>query len=288
MIEPSLDLVDDDPTTTPLTDALTKNVIIGIRHNDTLHYKGQTLEESDRHVTSIVVDDSVTELPDECFAKFFNLLSIEFSSSSPLKVIGEEAFAFCRSLKRISIPASVNTIKYQAFANSGLVNIDLLGTSSSSSLRVIGRQAFQNCHKLEIMELPSSLEEFGSGAFKACYNLKHVIWRKSTSSTSTTSATATLKTIPEYAFCMCHSLTTVTDIPSTVTELGDESFSNCVALTSIHLPDSLERIGSGAFLQCMALTDVSYGKSSSLDSMDIGSLAFEGCSHLDLAKIYKA
>eukprot|EP00980_Cylindrotheca_fusiformis_P009649 scaffold2134_cov93-Cylindrotheca_fusiformis.AAC.11 len=269
----SFDLLDDDPTTTPLTDALMRRN--SVHAPTTLHYSGQDLEESDRNVTHIVVDPCVLVLPDGCFARFFNAESIVLHPN--LQMIGEEAFSFCRSLKCISIPSSVSRIEYQAFANSGLVTISFeQDETGQNALQVIGRQAFQNCHKLEALELPSSsLVELGSGAFKACYKLKRFGWQANGGSS------CKLKEIPDYAFCMCHSLATIDNIPESVVELGDESFSNCVALTSIHLPSNLERIGDGAFLQCMALTEVKNLKNWS--SVTVGNLAFEGCSHLNNA-----
>jgi hypothetical protein len=234
-------------------------------HTSVLVYKGQDLQDTDRNVSHIIIDPSVKELPNGCFAKFFNLVSVELHQN--LTVIGEESFSFCRSLRSMEIPPSVWMIRYQAFVGSGLVEVHL-----SEGLEVIGRQAFQNCHKLQGIEFPATLEELGSGAFKACYKLSRIVWKSSKK----------MKMIPDYAFCMCHSLTSIMDIPSSVTELGDECFSNCVALTSIHLPVDLTRIGSGAFLQCIALRDVSFSFPS-LDSIEMGDFVFNGCSHLDLA-----
>ena len=41
-----------------------------------------------------------------------------------------------------------------------------------------------------------------------------------------------------------------------VTEIGNEAFSNCTALTEIVLPDSIETIGEAAFYNCSSLTSV--------------------------------
>ena len=45
-------------------------------------------------------------------------------------------------------------------------------------------------------------------------------------------------------------------IPESVTSIGDDTFEDCSALTSVTIPSSLTSIGEPAFAWCTALADV--------------------------------
>ena len=64
-----------------------------------------------------------------------------------------------------------------------------------------------------------------------------------------------VKSIGEFAFCFCRSLTSIT-IPDSVTSLGKYAFSNCTSLTSITIPDSVTSIGEFAFAECTSLASI--------------------------------
>ncbi len=62
--------------------------------------------------------------------------------------------------------------------------------------------------------------------------------------------------IGDEAFGNCLALTSIT-IPNSVTSIGGHAFISCYALTSIIIPDSVISIGSSAFSSCMSLTSIS-------------------------------
>ena len=49
---------------------------------------------------------------------------------------------------------------------------------------------------------------------------------------------------------------TVTNVPASVTSIGDYAFSNCSSLKSISLPSSVTSIGKRAFVDCSNLATV--------------------------------
>ncbi len=59
----------------------------------------------------------------------------------------------------------------------------------------------------------------------------------------------------------------------TITEIGDEAFSKCTALTSVNLSGSITKIGYAAFADCSDLTDISLNNGLS----EIGDFAFQRC-----------
>ena len=64
-----------------------------------------------------------------------------------------------------------------------------------------------------------------------------------------------VKSIGDYAFRDCYSLTAIT-IPEGVTSIGKWTFAGCYSLTAITIPESVMSIGDYAFEWCSSLTAV--------------------------------
>jgi hypothetical protein len=77
-------------------------------------------------------------------------------------------------------------------------------------------------------------------------------------------------TIGDYAFAYCESLTSIT-IPSSVTNIGDGAFEDCYSFTSITIPSSVTSIGNWAFEDCYSLNAVYYtGTESEWNAINVG------------------
>lgn len=74
--------------------------------------------------------------------------------------------------------------------------------------------------------------------------------------------------------------TTITNviIPSTVTNIGNNTFANFDAVKSFTIPDSVTNIGYYSFYNCDALETVNYDENSNLSSID--NYAFYNCGKL--------
>ena len=107
------------------------------------------------------------------------------------------------------------------------------------------------------------VKSIGDYAFYDCSSLTSVTIGESVTS------------IGESAFRKCSSLTSVT-IGESVTSIGEYAFSDCSSLTSVTIPNSVTSIGESAFRKCSSLTFVTIPNSVT----SIGSYAFEGCSSL--------
>lgn len=89
-----------------------------------------------------------------------------------------------------------------------------------------------------------------------------------------------LTVFSDYAFSVCHSLTSIT-IPDSVTSIGMSVFEACIGLTSITIPNSVTSIGGYAFLDCTGLTSVTIGNGVT----SIGDMAFFSCNKLKIIRM---
>lgn len=116
--------------------------------------------------------------------------------------IGQEAFAWTRSLTTVKIPNSITTI---------------------------GEEAFMNCENLQSINLTNHITNIGDGAFHGCEKLKSIVIPDSiTTIAASTFALSglesitlpnTITSIGEYAFEGCENLTGIT-LPDGLEEIG--------------------------------------------------------------------
>ena len=176
----------------------------------------------------------------------------------PVKMIGDDAFAYCRNLTSITIRNSVTSIGSWAFYNcSGLTTI-IIPTSVTS----IGDQAFYNTpwfnNKSDGVIYINNL----------LYTYKGTVVPQSiTVKTGTTS-------ICGGAFSGRSGLKSIV-IPNSLTSIGDGAFSGCTGLTSF-AANSLTSIGNRAFYGCTGLTSFT---ANSLTT--IGDEAFQDCMYFE-------
>ena len=169
-----------------------------------------------------IVDDSLTEVT-------ANMLS-------GITTITDYAFAGCQNLESVTIPGTVNTIDNYAFSNcSKLSNVVMQNGVTS-----IGDGAFYSCFLLSNIVFSNAVTTIGSSVFRYCRHLNNLDLSVVTS-------------IGEYGLSDC-AFDNVT-LPR-VTNIGDNAFSSCSALTSITISSSITLIGSFAFSGCYKLSSV--------------------------------
>ncbi len=246
-------------------------------------YVGDCLHIVDKdgnEVTDVVLDDTVTSIPDRAFYRCLNLKSISIPDS--VTGIGYSAFYNCDSLQSVTIPGSVTTIgRYAFWYCDKLESVTLL-----NGVTVIGQDMFNECNNLQSISIPDSVTTIGEHAFYHCDNLQSITIPDSVTSIgiyafawckalTTVVLEQGLTTIGANSFYECQSLQSIT-IPDSVTTIGANAFYDCKSLTSITIPDSVTSIGNGTFRYCSKLQSISIPKGVT----SIGKQAFYYCSSL--------
>jgi len=145
-----------------------------------------------KDITSVVIPEGITLIPDFAFSDCASLRSVTLPST--LKSIGKYAFQGCRALTSISLPKGLTEIDWYAFDSTGLTSLpnpwpagitDLPNNAFSQTklrnivipegIKYIGMSAFEHCNELTSVTLPSTIKSIEDGAFGNCKSLTTVI-----------------------------------------------------------------------------------------------------------------
>ena len=174
--------------------------------------------DTNSHLTSISIPDSVTNISSSAFYNCQKLESISLPAN--LQYIGSCAFQCCRALEEITIPKTVKTIDNSAFSDcSALSSLTFTQNPKTGFYLSVKGSAFSNCISLENINFSTNINYLGS-----------------------------------YAFSGCSSLTSL-ELPDSITEIEALAFSNCSALESIKLPSKLKTLGF-AFISGTPITSL--------------------------------
>lgn len=169
--------------------------------------------------------------------------------------VGERAFLFCSSIKKVVVAEGITEIGNDAFAECSSVT----EVSLPNGIVALGEGAFFRCSSLMSLTLPENLVSVGDEAFSFCSALKNINFP------------SVLENIGRSAFSNCSSLTSVT-LPSGLKTIGDGAFYQCWAIPFVNLPQGVVSVGAEAFANCQHISEVTVPNSVT----DIGKNAFGG------------
>ncbi len=212
-------------------------------------------------VTSVTIEEGVTEIGELAFSGCTNLKSVIIPSTVTL--IGYGAFDDCNNLTDVYISdiAVWCNMRFPSldddddffphghpfwYADNLYLNGELVTELTiPKGITTVNYAAFFGCKSLTSVIIPNSVTIISNNAFRNCTNLKSVTIPDS------------VTTIGDYAFSYCKSLPSVT-IGDSVTAIGQYAFEECTGLTTVNIPVSVTSTGSYAFNNCTNLTTVYY------------------------------
>ena len=142
-------------------------------------------------IKAITVPSSVTSLGAECFAFCTSLKEISLPN---VKSLGESCFYYCLKLAAISLPSAISLGAGCFSSCDGLTSIDLPRAISlgdycfqhcrhltyiglSYTVTSIGQECFERCISLKQITIPHNVTYLGSGCFRECYELEKIVFK---------------------------------------------------------------------------------------------------------------
>lgn len=264
-------------------------------------------------ITSLVIGEGITNIPDWAFAMYENLASVTLPST--LRTIGNSALEECAftnitlpeglesigymaflmaKFTELTIPRTVTNIDGCAFNYSELVTVTSLATIPPSQAVGSGSGLFDYCTSLTAIYVPAaSVDDYKAAGGWSDYETLIVAGGAPVATTTTFTYTASEQLT---VFDNTTYFTGATAVKShefaagtgtvvydgTVTAIAARTFYYSSAaqtkMTAITIPASVETIGTWAFAQCGALATVTFEGTSSLTTIE--SYAFGECKNL--------
>ena len=227
--------------------------------------------------------------------------SVQHGSTFTVRGIDANAFAMMSGVTSVAIPATVDTMGYDAFRGcSGLQRVDITNLTSwanidfknerstpfsnagvgmylnnqpvkavsiAGSIRTVKPYVFQGIGSITTLSVAEGVRQISTSAFKGCTGL------------TTVTLPASIDSIGLNAFNGCSALAKA-NIPANVKVVAGGIFAN-TALQSIVIPDGVYLIDNQAFLNCASLKSVNIG--SGVRKLNL--MVFDGCSQLDTVTV---
>lgn len=178
-----------------------------------------------------------------------------------IREIGEYAFAYCKDLFTLTVPANVEIAENAFYRNEAIEAVTL-----PEGLTVIRENTFWGCINLKTVEIPGSVTEIGAFAFNCCQAMETLTFPKSLVTLGEgafqgclalreVTVPSAIGIIPARAFDACIRLERV-EIQEGITQIAPYAFYDCEMLQAVTLPESLTRIDRYAFYRCAILENI--------------------------------
>ncbi len=169
--------------------------------------------------------------------------------------------------------SAIKITKYSGY----MKNLVIPKTLDGYTVSAIGEGAFTGCESLESITIPSTVTDIDVALFRSCDKLTTIkVDADNKRYDSRENCNAIIETATNTLVAGCSN----TQIPLSVTSIGESAFDRIRKFDSFVIPDSVVSIGDGAF-QYTNFTEVSLPDS----VKEIGDYAFYGCHILETVNI---
>lgn len=186
--------------------------------------------------------------------------------------------------KTLTIPKEIDGQSVYSISTYAFKGYEIETLEIEEGVQYVDDSAFCECRKLKEINLPSSVWYYGNHSFAWCDNLKSITIPDS-SRTINVQATMLYKTPIEVAKMPAEACVALTNHSSLVKvevtsgfRLYESSFSGCVKLSTITLPNTLRYIEKHVFVNCKNLEKIIIPKK----VREVGVLAFNECPKLTI------
>jgi len=226
-------------------------------------------------LTSITIPNSVTSIGNTAFYDCSSLTSVTIGNS--VTSIGNTAFYNCDSLTKTNYTGDIAgwcKIKFGGTSANPISNSHNLYINDQeiqdlvipNTVDSVQNYAFYECFSLNAVTIPNSVKSIGYNTFQNCCFLKKDFINNSSLDAEENGYWGALVgesevgglIIQETTVVGCRKNVTIATIPNYITNIGNNAFYDCSALTSITIPKSVTSIGNSAFYNCDSLTKTNY------------------------------
>lgn len=153
-------------------------------------------------------------------------------------------------LTSVITPYECKTIETESFANCKKLN----NISLSDGLEYIYDYAFKNCISLTSFEIPDNIIFLGDGVFSGCEKIEKIEGKYTTYDNKAVVYNKRLICVLPNT----ESRIKISNIDSTITDLGKSCFNGCINLKRVDIPSNIKSIGNNAFENCTNLYEVHF------------------------------
>jgi hypothetical protein len=191
-------------------------------------------------------------------------------SKTTLKSIGSYAFGYSDIVSiNLNGCTALTSIGSYAFQRSDIVSANLTGCSL---LTVINSNTFNSCTSLATVTLTGTkIATIGNYAFYGCTKLEDLL-----NSTNLAPIKTTLTTIGSYAFSRSGVISAEFKDCTVLKTISEYAFDYCASLTGIQLPASLTSVADHAFEHCSKLSTISSLIAAPTNTIFPGQYTFSG------------